>query len=81
MKPAGVPAGFPAPWTVAENTGEFIVKDANGRALAHFFWWGDGIPAFVTRDEARCLAEKFAKTPSFVAQRRERHVKKANASQ
>jgi hypothetical protein len=59
-------AGFATPWTVVEATGEFIVKDASGRTLAHFFWWGDGIPAFLTRDEARCLAEKFAKMPSSV---------------
>ena len=82
MDPARMLAGFPAPWTVCEAAGEFVVTDANGRTLAHFYWWGDGIPAFLTRDEARCLAEKFAKTPSFMAQRREsRPVEEANASQ
>jgi hypothetical protein len=71
MDPARMLAGFPTPWTVVEATGEFIVKDASGRALAHFFWWGDGIPAFLTRDEARCLAEKFAKVPSSVVRAHE----------
>jgi hypothetical protein len=66
MDPARMLAGFPTPWAVVEATGEFIVTDARGRTLAHFFWWGDGMPAFLTRDEARCLAEKFAKVPSSV---------------
>jgi hypothetical protein len=51
MDPACMLAGFPSPWTVVETTGEFIVKDANGRALAHFFWWGDPKSAHLTRDE------------------------------
>jgi hypothetical protein len=34
MDPARMLAGFPAPWTVVEATGEFIVKDTSGRALA-----------------------------------------------
>jgi hypothetical protein len=63
MDPARMLAGFPAPWTVVEATGEFIVKDASGRALAYFYWWGDRTTALLTRDEARCLAEKFAKMP------------------
>jgi hypothetical protein len=63
MDPARMLVGFPAPWTVVEATGEFIVKDAGGR---YFYWWGDGTTALLTRDEARCLAEKFAKMPSFM---------------
>ena len=43
------------------------MTDASVRSLARFYWWGDGIPAFLTRDEARCLADKFAKTPSVMA--------------
>jgi hypothetical protein len=66
MNPARMLVGFPAPWTVVETTGEFIVKDASGRALAYFYWWGDGTTVLLTRDEARCLAEKFAKMPSFM---------------
>jgi hypothetical protein len=71
MDPARMLAGVPAPWTVSETTGEFIVKDASGRALAYFYWWGDVTTALLTRDEARCLAEKFAKMPSIVAHRHE----------
>jgi hypothetical protein len=69
--PAHMLTGFRAPWAVSETTGEFVVTDASGRTLAHFYWWGDGTPAFLTRDEARCLAEKFAKMPSAIAQRRD----------
>jgi hypothetical protein len=69
MDPARMLAGFPAPWTVVETTGEFTVKDASGRALAYFYWWGDGTTTLLTRDEARCLAEKFAKMPSFMVVR------------
>jgi hypothetical protein len=64
-------ADFPAPWTVTEGTGEFIVKDAIGRPLAYFYWWGDPATTLLTRDEAGCLAEKFAKMPSVVALGRE----------
>jgi hypothetical protein len=53
-EPARMLAGIPAPWNVVETTGEFIVKDASGRALAYFYWWGDGTTALLTRDEARC---------------------------
>jgi hypothetical protein len=67
MDPARMLAGFPAPWTVVETTGEFVVKDASGRALACFYWWGNGTTALLTRDEAKCLAEKFAKMLSFMA--------------
>jgi hypothetical protein len=71
MDPARMLSDFPTPWTAVEATGEFIVTDARGRTLAHFYWWGDGIPAFLTRHEARCLAEKFAKVPSSVVGTRE----------
>ena len=71
MNPARMLAGLPTPWTVVEATGEYIVKDANGKALAHFFWWGDPKSALLTRDKARCLAEKFAKVSRFVVGTRE----------
>jgi hypothetical protein len=56
---------FPEPWIVSEATGEFVVTDADGRTLAHFYWWGDGTPAFLTQDQARFLAKKFAELPSI----------------
>jgi hypothetical protein len=71
MDPVRILAGFPAPWTVVETTGEFIVKDASGRTLAYFYWWGDGTTTLLTRDEARCLAEKFANIPGLMARGRE----------
>jgi len=59
---------FPMPWTVAETTGEFSVRDATGRSLGHFYWWGGGATAPLTRDQARCLAEKFAEMPDVLSQ-------------
>jgi hypothetical protein len=73
MNPARTLAGFPTPWTVVEATGEFIVKDANGRALAYFYWWGDVTTALLTRDEARCLAEKLGTNLYGAGARRRRH--------
>jgi hypothetical protein len=71
MDPTCLLAGFPAPWTVSETTGEFLVKDASDRALAYFYWWAIGTTALLTREEARCLAEHFAEMPNIIAQRRE----------
>jgi hypothetical protein len=62
---------FRHPGLVSETTGEFIVKDASGRALPYFYWWGDRTTALLTRDEAKCSAEKFSKMPSIMAHRRE----------
>jgi hypothetical protein len=52
---------FPEPWSVVEATGEFCVRDATGRTLCHFFWWGGATAFELTRAEARHLADRFAK--------------------
>jgi hypothetical protein len=70
METARMLADFPAPWIVFETTGEFIVKDASGRPLAYFYWWS-GTGTFLSRDEAWCLAEKFASVPSLMERERE----------
>ena len=57
---------FPAPWTVVETTGEFSVKDATGRTLGYFYWWGDGTTALLTRDEAKFLADNFGNLPNIM---------------
>jgi hypothetical protein len=33
--------GFPSPWTVEELNDCFVVRDANGQALGHFFYEED----------------------------------------
>jgi hypothetical protein len=67
MNRVRITVDFPAPWTVVETTGEFSVKDATGRSLGDFYWWGDGATALLTQDQARCLAEKFAKLPEILS--------------
>jgi hypothetical protein len=59
---------FPAPWTAVEATGEFSVRDATGRTLCHFYWWGHAEAVKLTQVEARCLAEQFAKVPDSLSQ-------------
>jgi hypothetical protein len=54
---------FPAPWTVVEGTGEFYVRDATGRTLGHFYWWGGATALELTQAQARHLAERFATLP------------------
>ena len=49
---------FPPPWTVEETDACFIVRDANGQALAYVYFEDEpGRP----RDEARRIAANIAK--------------------
>jgi hypothetical protein len=58
---------FPPPWSVEETDACFIVRDANGQALAYVYFEeepgtpGGGQP--LTRDEARRIAANIAKLP------------------
>jgi hypothetical protein len=61
---------FPSPWSVDEADPEldrrcFIVRDADGQALAYVFFEGQlenrSASNLLTRDEARRIAAKFAK--------------------
>jgi hypothetical protein len=63
-----VARSFPQPWSVVEIPGGFRVDDASGKRLGYFYSWGDAnavhpLSDVLTTDEARRMAEEFARTP------------------
>jgi hypothetical protein len=64
---------FPPPWSVEELDSCFVVKDANGQALAYMYFEKEPRRRFrrelLTRDEAQRIAAIFAKLPVLLAQR------------
>jgi hypothetical protein len=58
---------FPPPWSVEETDACFIVRDANGQALAYVYFEGEpgrrSAARLLTRDEARRIAANIAKLP------------------
>jgi hypothetical protein len=61
---------YPPPWTIEENPESFVVKDATGQALGHFYFEDEGGRRFamkrLTKDAARRLAVNFAKLPQLL---------------
>jgi hypothetical protein len=56
---------FPPPWSAEETDACFIVRDANGQALAYVYFKEEpgrrAAANLLTRDEARRMAVNFAK--------------------
>jgi hypothetical protein len=60
---------FLSPWSVVEIPGGYRVDDFSGRRLGYFYFWDAPTAAHqadvLTRDEARRIAEDFAKLPEL----------------
>ena len=64
---------FPPPWSVGELDSCFVVKDANGQALAYMYFEKEPGRRFrrdelLMRDEAQRIAAIFAKLPELLGE-------------
>jgi hypothetical protein len=63
---------FPAPWSVEEQDGCFVVRDRYGQALSCVYFKDEqgrrSVATVFTRDEARHMAAAVAKLPELWAE-------------
>ena len=61
---------FPPPWSAEETEACYIVRDANGQALAYVYYEQEpgrrAAAHLLTRDEARRIAAYIAKLPELL---------------
>jgi hypothetical protein len=67
------PRNFPPPWSVEELDSCFVVKDANGQALAYMYFEKAPLRRYrrselLTRDEAQRIAAIFAGLPKLLSE-------------
>jgi K+/H+ antiporter YhaU regulatory subunit KhtT len=64
------PRRFPAPWRADKMPGGYVVRDANGQALAYIYSRDSEAEAMqakvLTKDEARRIAVNIARLPDLV---------------
>ena len=62
--------GFKPPWTAERIPGGYVVKDANGQAIAYAYARETGADADIAKvltfDEARRVASNIAKLPTLL---------------
>ena len=67
---ADAPRRFPAPWRADKIAGGYVVRDANGQALAYLYSRDDRTEALqakmLTKDEARRIAINIARLPELL---------------
>jgi hypothetical protein len=67
------PRRFPPPWSIEERQESFIVKDANGQALAYLYFEDEPQRQMsmkrLSHDQAFLLAVNIAKLPSVPRQK------------
>jgi hypothetical protein len=63
-----MPRRLPAPWKAERNPGGYVVRDANGQAIAYVYSRATEAEAMqtLTDDEARRVAANIARLPELV---------------